>query len=478
MKTYEELSGGEGRRIFFRAERFRAQELFRRNMPTLVLDQTPLSLADISVSGFAAVSRPSSNQLYEPESEVNVQLALGDQSLFESRGEIARIEPTPSGTKIGVRFLDRSFNMREVVDNYNRLALRQEVESFGAFRPGEGVSAEYRALCADILQLLRAYRQGLDQAEQNGLSDAAAAELLEISEQRIMPQWRELWFRANALVEGVMDDPRALEATKRYTELVLTPEFNAGAIWRRSYEKPLGYPGDYQIMNMVYDWQRVGTSLYEKLVHRLGLEVAECIATRMVIMRQEIARLALAQTDGPLRVTNLGCGSGREIIDYLKLRELPRPVHFTLIDQDQGALESLYAATHPDVIRLHKQVKVRCLHSSFAQIMRTQELFGTIGQQDLVYSVGLVDYLHARRARIWAHSLYKFIAPGGRLVISNMMKTPESNLWPMEFLTDWNIIYRDHDEMLALAEGLPNARASTRLDPTGRVVMLTIEKLA
>lgn len=479
MKTYEELSGGEGRRVFFRAERYRARELFQRTQPTLTFDQTPLSLYDVSLSGISAITAPNINMSYEPERRVNIQLKLGEHSLFESAGEVARVEPTQSGTKLGVRLLENSFNVSQVVSKYKEITLRSDLAGMISPESTSAVSAEYRLFCADVIHLLRSYRSGLERMAQTKMSTTTAAELLTSCEERIMPAWIDLWHRGNALVSDLLDKPEAMAATKRYTELVLTPEFMPGAIWKRSYEKPLGYPGDFQIMDMVYNWQRLGDSLYDKLVHRLGLEVAECIATRMVLMRQEIAKTALAKPDGVAKIATLGCGPAREIIDYLKLRALPRPVQFTLIDQDHGALELAYEATHPEVIRLHKQASVRCLHASFNQIFKTRDLFNAIGPQDFVYSVGLIDYLQAKRARIWVQSLYKFVAPGGKLIVSNMYKCPGSNLWPMEFLTDWSVIYRDEAEMLAMAEGLEGeAEISTELDPTGRVILLKLHKKA
>jgi hypothetical protein len=68
-----------------------------------------------------------------------------------------------------------------------------------------------------------------------------------------------------------MDTPDVLRATKLFTEQVLTPEFMGGPIWNRSYRKPFGYPGDFQMMNYVYEWLPRGATVYEKLLHRLGL---------------------------------------------------------------------------------------------------------------------------------------------------------------------------------------------------------------
>ena len=44
-------------------------------------------------------------------------------------------------------------------------------------------------------------------------------------------------------------------------------------------------------MNQVYDWERRGTNVYEMLLHRLGLEVAECIKTRMEVVRAQIGKV-------------------------------------------------------------------------------------------------------------------------------------------------------------------------------------------
>jgi hypothetical protein len=83
----------------------------------------------------------------------------------------------------------------------------------------------------------------------------------------------------------------------------------AGAVWERSYRKPLGYPGDFAMMNYVYEWQPRGETIYERLVHRIGLDVAECIGTRMVMVQEAIAETIAARPGAvPERILSLGCG--------------------------------------------------------------------------------------------------------------------------------------------------------------------------
>jgi len=476
VKTYDELSGAQGKRVFYRAERYRVQDLFKKAVPELSIEHSPYSLHDLSLSGLAAYASRTSNDVCEPGMHVAVQLGLRGIPLFEGTGEVARIEPTTFGTKVAVKLLD-CLNVSQLISKYQEILIRTDLVEFGAEDVLTSVSPEYRMLCADILHLLRTYRANLDRFTATRPDAAAAAEMLAACEERILPVWRKLWYRGNELVEPLMDDPKALRAAKRFTELVLTPEFMAGAIWKRSYEKPLGYPGDFQIMNMVYDWQREGNGPYEKLVHRIGLDVAECIATRMVMMRQAIAATVMRPNDHPARITTLGCGSAREVVNYLQIHDLPQAVQFTLIDQDYDALSLAYERTYPESIRLHGKATVNCLHTSFSELLKAGEVFGKLAPQDLIYTVGLIDYLAPRRAKALVTSLYQRLVPGGTLIVGNMMKTGVGNLWPMEFICDWNIIYRDHAEMKSLTDDILDAdEIGTALDPTGRVILLTLRK--
>ena len=88
----------------------------------------------------------------------------------------------------------------------------------------------------------------------------------------------------------------------------------------------------------------------------------------------------------------------------------------------------------------------------------------------------MIDYLIDRRAKTLATRLYERVAPGGLLIIGNMNETALSNLWPMEFLTDWHLFYRSEAEMLAWTANMANHTAWTETDPTGRVRLLFVRK--
>jgi hypothetical protein len=90
MKTYEELTGAQGRRVFYRAERYKVQDLFKKSVPELSIDRSPYALHDLSLSGLAAYAPRTSNDVCEPGARVAVQLGLRGIPLFEGVGEVAR----------------------------------------------------------------------------------------------------------------------------------------------------------------------------------------------------------------------------------------------------------------------------------------------------------------------------------------------------------------------------------------------------
>ncbi|MFN9356491.1 MAG: hypothetical protein ACK6A4_06720 [Alphaproteobacteria bacterium] len=89
-----------------------------------------------------------------------------------------------------------------------------------------------------------------------------------------------------------------------------------------------------------------------------------------------------------------------------------------------------------------------------------------------------MDYLVDKRARSLAERLYERLEPGGLLIIGNMNLTELSNLWPMEFITDWHLYYRTEEDMLAWTGNMAHATAWTELETTGRVRLLFVRKKA
>ena len=486
MRRIDELTGAKGRRVHYRAERHRAEAIFSRVAPSVQVDDRDVLLHDMSMSGVSVHARDTDGWGEPGEAEVWLRISLHDRSVYDGPARLCRIEPSPRGVKAGLQLKAGYLDIQNIADRQRSLALWQDFDE-GLPAATNMVDPNYRRLCADLINLLRHCRNVLDHGsarpmngtgaapKANGKAHGGGEDMLEACIRRVMPVWEDLWYRANDLVTPTLADRDVMLATKRFTETVVTPEFMPGPIWWRGYHKPLNYPGDFELMRQVYAGDYRGATPYGKLMHRLGLEVAECIATRMEMMLQTITATVGVNPGGPpARVMSLGCGPGEEVYRYLQIDALPRPVHFTLIDQEERALARAYENIFPLTIKHGGGASLSCLHASFMQMMKAGELFGEMPPQDLIYAVGLVDYLGDRRARDLVTALFAQLAPGGLLVIGNMKATRIGNLWPLEFLCDWNLVYRSEADMRALAAGLDPAAIQVDEDPTGRVYLISL----
>jgi hypothetical protein len=481
MVAYDELHGAKGRKVRFRAPRYDARRVFPNRTPKVRIRSSAFRLHDISLGGLSALSERSDESIPELGETVDLSIQQAGIPIFESTARICRTESTAFGSKIALSFLDHHIEFDKLLtrNTQAQIAARALALDGGS---NDLVSRDYKAFCADALRLLRAYHAALDESElaaEAFRSEVDPLAAFEACAPQLLEQWRSLWLTGNDLASTVADDREARHAMKEFTELVLTPEMRHGAIWDRSYAKPLGYPGDFEIMNQVYDWQRVGRTTYDMLLHRVGLEVAECIATRMEVVRDLIIEMASERvvTSTPLRVASLGSGPAREVEQFLNAAE-PQgcEAEFSLIDQEPEALLHAYRRTLPSVQRANGRVRIQGLNISFTDILRGADALAGLPPQDLVYSVGLLDYLADRRAKALVKRLFELLMPGGLLVIGNMNKCRLSNFWPMEFIVDWTLQYRDDADMLAWTDGLTCQKAWTDVERTGRVRLLYVRK--
>jgi extracellular factor (EF) 3-hydroxypalmitic acid methyl ester biosynthesis protein len=479
MLAYEELKGSTGKEVWFRAPRYEARKLFPHLPPRVCVRSVLHKLHDISLGGVSVVCGQAADDIPEVGEIVPLSIQQAGLPIFEANARVCRRENTVFGSKLAFSFVNGFVEFDKLLSRNVQAQIAQQSSQY-AGENSQLVPQEYRAFCADVLKVLGSYRDLLEantnlakQIERDFDLDGA----YEACEARLLQSWRSLWRTGNDLGRSFMADRDVLEASKTFTETVVTPEMRQGAIWERSYAKPLGYPGDFEVMNQVYDWERKGKTVYGMLLHRIGLEVAECIKTRMEVVRGQIGKVV--QEKGAARaarILSLGSGPAREIEMYLAGGLKNRRAEFTLIDQEQQALSYAVEKTYPHVLNSKGLARVQCLNVSFTDILRGTGGLSSLPPQDLIYSVGLLDYLADRRAAALTRRLYELLAPEGILIIGNMNETPLSNFWPMEFITDWTLYYRTDAQMLAWGEGLDPAKAWTETEATGRVRLLYLTK--
>ena len=99
-----------------------------------------------------------------------------------------------------------------------------------------------------------------------------------------------------------------------------------------------------------------------------------------------------------------------------------------------------------------------------------------LGDRDLVYAFGLLDYFDLPSATRLAKGLWQLVAPGGALLITNAHPANPTRLW-MEYVGDWFMKYKDATVMHALADGLQGVAAKNlTIDSQGVYQFLEIRR--
>lgn len=342
------------------------------------------------------------------------------------------------------------------------------------------MSPEYRDVVDASVELLRDYRVRIHSQTPRNPAEPFEGSIPEFCH-NLWQDWRAIWSGTAACLLEVTSDPSNLIAAKQYTEALLTRELLDGPIWRQSYTKPKGYPGDYLVMDYIYDGKPRGDSPFGQVVHTLGIQVAQFVEKRKNFVRQTITEL-VAQSKNPdnMLIVSLGCGSAKEIVEFSQSHLTDtRPLTFVLVDQDNDALRH---AGHSISETLRGRqggspIDVQLRHQSVMRLLREVDPSETMLQADMIYSAGLFDYFSDRTCRMLSSRLYDALRPGGLLLLGNL-KANTDMVGSLELILDWSLTYRTAENVLSWADGLKGAEISLRTDDTGYNYLLSVRKPA
>lgn len=471
-ESYEDLSGAVGRARFFRPTRYGAARLFSGEPPTVWFEDSQFALSDISATGLGCKTSAEPDGLAADTTGI-LRITQRGRELFRARARLARINPNPGGAFAGIMLEQGSFDLAALkVENARAVTARPP-----ALSDYDAVPAVYKSFCADaagfiashLAQIERFYAPlegGLSAERLNEISDELAA--------AARRDWIGLLQRGNELVLPYHDDPKMRVLYKDFTEKVVTPHLLAGEGWSRSYHKPLGYPGDYQIMNYIYNGDPVGSTIAEKFLHLLSLIGSAPVKTRMSRLTDLIVGNAAAGDGDRFEFMSIGSGPARELADIAAAG--PDGLHFgaTLIDQEDKALDYAVKAARDSISG--DRMSVTALNISFKEMLNPSSISGLFAHQDIIYSSGLVDYLNPLLAQRFVKRVYRYLKPGGKLIIGNLNNLDTGMIWPCEYITDWSLYFRSREDMIALAQLVPDAKISIESDAMDAVYFLIVEK--
>lgn len=226
---------------------------------------------------------------------------------------------------------------------------------------------------------------------------------------------------------------------KRYRRYFLYGEF---IVW--SFNKPFGYAGDFKIIDAIY--QNAPTTvgfdrLWDNYFQRLA--ISKATRERKNDFKKLLADFVSRNNKSEIRIMNLASGPAREIKELMEEGNYidASLVKFDCCDFDNKAID--YArellGNAPNVNFLKKNAVRLALKSDIRKELPNN--------YDIIYSTGLFDYLDYKIAVRLIKNLKVLLKPNGRLIIASVRDrySNPSVCW-MEWVADWNLIYRDESE--------------------------------
>lgn len=348
------------------------------------------------------------------------------------------------------------------------------------------VSPEFKLIVADMQSFFHDLRlwleqvelgiQALDKNARGKFEPPATREIAGV----VLPLIDTLFEKFEDVAQGLREEQRTAHA--RYMRQHLHSLILAAPFAYRTFEKPLGYPGDYEMVNMILRNGYEGDSLFAKIVHHWFVQQPPAAAHRNRIKylteRIELEAYRVARSGGKARVFNFACGPAVEVQNFFR-SSFSDKVELTLADFNAETLE--YVGQMLAKIKNFLQVRtnVRFQKKTVYQLLKENyKSAANKPQYDFVYCAGLFDYLPDTTCRQLMDVFYDFVAPGGLLVATNV--EPSNPLrYGMEHLLDWHLLYRREPDMRALSPVQADPDEITvRTDATGVNLFIEVRKPA
>lgn len=285
----------------------------------------------------------------------------------------------------------------------------------------------------------------------------------------------------------------------KYFEIVQEAPF----YWR-IINKPNGYAGDAEMMSYIYRNSFEGDTPFGKFLHKHAVSTKSCQAVRN---RKDYLTAKILDKKG--KILSLAAGPSKEIRDVMGNGKNGH--QFIALDHDLATLKKYrfpensphftYALANAFqlisgnyfVARPRGIFEKYC--SPRTDFTGLQKIFSFIKYEmielkhywfDMVYSAGLFDYIttfqldDTKGTVGLTKNLFNLLNSGGVLIVGNFTKNnPRDLVFVMEYVYDWQLIYRDQVELMEFTRSI-DTREIKNIEiieePLGINYFLKIEK--
>lgn len=453
-------------------------------------DESSLRATPLRIQRHAAVF-----ELYSPNVALHLSEVLNDftvtlhgRRLYSGRGVLRNI--VDSGTSVRCEAkLDESGWVHEAATIAQAFTVGNLANEFKNFLSGwqksYNILPEFKVAIADLQMIFMELRLWLDkieieiQSQPVGVRSEIESLLIHDLQDYILSTVGHLLEKFELVAQRVSLDARPAHIA--FLQQQIHPFVLSAPFINRTFNKPLGYAGDYEMVNMMVRNPYEGTSLFGKILNFIFLSTPPVRAHRSRItyltqmLLEETARARGNSPKHRARFLNLGCGPAKEIQDFLKHHHVCDWAEFLLLDFNDETLNHT-AKTLSEIKQANERAtKIELSKKSVQQILKEAARLDHLGKFDVVYCAGLFDYLTDEVSARLLQIFYSLAKPGGLVTATNVADINPSRGW-MEYALDWHLIYRNVEQFRSLVPDEAKSEAVVRAIGDGVNISVEIRK--
>ncbi len=262
-------------------------------------------------------------------------------------------------------------------------------------------------------------------------------------------------------------------AFQGFSRKLLYPHVLSSPFMSRIVERPIGVPGDFDMLGQILGTRFRGESLFGRLINEWILSNPATDAYRHRVRLLEDHTRAVVKdcsfSGRRAKVMSMASGVAYEVQRYMQNPEPECEVEFTLVDFSEDTLvEARNQFT--GLGELPESASVSFEQSSVIELANSSRSGASTGggwapdgKYDVVYCAGLFDYLSDRMVISVTRYLDTLVADGGVLLVSNYTtQNPFAHF--MGLVLDWELVYRSEshfDGLMRKALGKGNYQLKT-----------------
>ncbi len=418
-----------------------------------------------------------------------------DREIFKGQAHIIHIQEEEEEydkliSRVGCSFSDNFLDVYSIIRVDKVTRLQNEFMDFvQSMAIEEGLDPEFVNLTSRLHYVFAGFQEKLTKEEES--INKESEELIPILRETL----RDLAYDALrdelsryydhlSKVTSRFADSKLHYIHKEFFQKRLHPFLLKSKLFNRAFEKPLGYAGDYEMMNIIYRNDFEGDDVFSQIMNKIDCDGsgARAVRNRRSYLYDKIMKTmekGMYTGEGALKIMSVACGPAMEVYDVLvslKGKRLSREVEFIGIDQDRNAINDASSRINP-LCKGRSDFKVKLLEDNIKRLIVGKEVNNEMYKGiNLIYSAGLFDYLSERASMRLVNRLYNFLAPDGLLIIGNFGSyNPQRFI--MEYGAEWYLFHRSEEDLKALASGVPeDASMEVEREPEGVNLFLNIRK--